>query len=422
MRHFGGLDKGALNPKIVQGLIHVLDEHNGIVRLFRTARDRCNAGEIPGFKIRLYNMGGVRGYELPTSDILGGIVFESGPRSRTDFDVIIEVRERPPQRTNKLHQSYMSLQFPLGDHEGIAVGSKFMLPNTFTRGPRYKNELQDVPQIDEYISAEIPDPVEDARGYKLVIELIMHGPYGAAKLGPDRILSKISNSEASTSAPGNRKQIDEIQNYVDGLFICIYEACWRIFDFPIHSREPAIQILSVYLENMQHVTFRERDRLDSIVNLPKKKRQALSNIALHLWLLDVGNGEIGEPNEEDDQDSSWVAIPPENSVSPDETGLSQLIDFIYDDATLKTPTAGALQEKAIVCPKNNMENIVNAKILLNIQGRSKTYLSSEEAIPTGRETSEEELLYHMKYLRTITFPGFPPHELELKVGSLIMLL
>ncbi|GKF37770.1 DNA helicase [Tanacetum coccineum] len=152
-----------------------------------------------------------------------------------------------------------------------------------------------------------------------------------------------------------------------------------------------------------------------------RKRNGRS-VALHLWVLDMGNGEIGEPDEEDDQDSSWVAIPPEYSVSADETGLSQLIDFIYDDATLKTPTAGALQEKAIVCPKNNMENIVNAKILLNIQGRSKTYLSSEKAIPTGRETSEEELLYPMKYLRTITFPGFPPHELELKVGSLIMLL
>ncbi|GKC97606.1 DNA helicase [Tanacetum coccineum] len=106
--------------------------------------------------------------------------------------------------------------------------------------------------------------------------------------------------------------------------------------------------------------------------------------AFAIWLLDVGNGEIGEPDEEDDQDSSWVAIPPEYSVSADETGLSQLIDFIYDDATLKTPTAGALQEKAIVCPKNNMANIVNAKILLNIQGRSKTYLSSDEAIPMGR--------------------------------------
>ncbi|GJV34364.1 hypothetical protein Tco_1394764 [Tanacetum coccineum] len=113
MRHFGRLDAPGLNPEIVEGLIHVLDEHNGLVRLFRTARDRCNAGEIPGFKIRLYNLGGVRGYELPTSNILGAIVFEDGPRSQTNFDIIIKFRGGPPKRTSKLHQSYMSLQFPL---------------------------------------------------------------------------------------------------------------------------------------------------------------------------------------------------------------------------------------------------------------------------------------------------------------------
>ncbi|GJS87902.1 DNA helicase [Tanacetum coccineum] len=539
---FGGLNEGGFNPEIVEGLIHVLDEHNGSVRLFRTARDRYNADERPGFKIRLYSMGGVRGYELPTSDIIGGIVFEDGPRSRTDFDVIIEFIGGPPQRINKLHQSYMSLQFPLffifgepgfypeltlkprhgkgkekkvtmnayykyqlhprvkefglifrggrlfqqyvvvvfcvielsrldfirkkqndlrsdylsglhdaisrGDCEGIDGGSKIMLPNTFTRGPRYmyshyldalaicrslgnpqffitftcnvkwpeikrymaqypeltppdradtvsyvlillytiefqkrglqhydtllwvdsKGEFQDVECIDGFISAEIPDPVEDPRGYKLVTELMMHGPCGSANLsvacteggicsknfpkkynpktffdsnghtqyrrrdtgisvmkgesrldkcnvvlynralclafeahinveycgwsmlikylfkyiskGPDRILTKISDSEVPASLPGNTKQIDEIQNYVDGRFICPYEACWRIFDFPIHYREPAVQILSVHLENMQQVTFRERDRLDVIVNLPNKKKTTLTK-----WFL-----------------------------------------------------------------------------------------------------------------------------------------
>ncbi|GKA25027.1 hypothetical protein Tco_0711060, partial [Tanacetum coccineum] len=66
-------DEDTLNPEIVEGLIHILDEHNGLVRFFRTACDRCSTCEIPGFKIRLYNNGGIRGYELPTSDILGGI-------------------------------------------------------------------------------------------------------------------------------------------------------------------------------------------------------------------------------------------------------------------------------------------------------------------------------------------------------------
>ncbi|GJX19898.1 DNA helicase [Tanacetum coccineum] len=379
---------------------------------------------------------GIRGYELSMDDLLGGIVFEDGPRSKTDFDVIIEFRGGPPQRINKLHQSYMSLQFPLlfvfgqpGFYLGLQLkpqdgrgGGKKVTMNAYYRyqlHPRVnefgliywpeikrymaqypeltpadkadvactvlytielqkrglphchtllwvdsKNEMQDAQQIDDYISVKIPDSVQDPRGYKLVTELMMHWPCGAAspsaacmqegsyskhipktyndraffdsnghthyrrrdtrvyvmkgesKLdnydvvpynralclafeahinvkycgwsmlkkyhfkyiskGPDRILSKISNSDESTTTTGNIPHIDEIQNYVDGRFICPYEACWRIFDFLIHSREPAIQILNVHLENIQRVNFCKSDRLDIIVNLPEKKKTTLT--------------------------------------------------------------------------------------------------------------------------------------------------
>nr|GEY57970.1 DNA helicase [Tanacetum cinerariifolium] len=188
MHHFGGLDESTLNPDIIKGLIHVLDEHNGLVRLFRTKHDRCNASDTPSFKIRLYNMGGVRGYELPTTDVLGALVFENGPRS------LLYTIEFQKSRWPHCHTL-------------LWVDSK--------------NTLKDAPQIDEYISAEIP--VQDPR--------------------------------VSTT-----KQIDEIQNYVDGRFICPYEAYWRIFDFPIHYREPTVQILNVHLEDMQRINFRERDR------------------------------------------------------------------------------------------------------------------------------------------------------------------
>ncbi|GKD38019.1 DNA helicase, partial [Tanacetum coccineum] len=90
--------------------------------------------------------------------------------------------------------------------------------------------------------------------------------------------------------------------------------------------------------------------------------------------------------------------------------------------TLKTPTVGTLQEKAIVCPKNDTTDAVNAKILSSIEGSSKIYLSNDEAIPIGRETSKIEMLYLKEYLNTMAFPGFLPHELELKVGSPIMLI
>ncbi|GJU48580.1 hypothetical protein Tco_1218135 [Tanacetum coccineum] len=51
--------------------------------------------EIPEFKIRLYNAEGARGYELPTSNTLGVIAFDSGPTSNTEFDVIIQHKDEP---------------------------------------------------------------------------------------------------------------------------------------------------------------------------------------------------------------------------------------------------------------------------------------------------------------------------------------
>ncbi|GJT34506.1 hypothetical protein Tco_0924925 [Tanacetum coccineum] len=113
MRYFGGVDNSHLDTQIVEGLIQFLDAHNELIQLFRTTRDKCRQMDIPEFKIRLYNAEGARGYELPTSNTLGAMVFENGITTNKEFDVIIQHKDGPPQRINKLHQSYMSLQFPL---------------------------------------------------------------------------------------------------------------------------------------------------------------------------------------------------------------------------------------------------------------------------------------------------------------------
>nr|GFA61722.1 DNA helicase [Tanacetum cinerariifolium] len=97
-------------------------------------------------------------------------------------------------------------------------------------------------------------------------------------------------------------------------------------------------------------------------------------------------------------------------------------DFIYNDATLKAPTASALREKAIVYPKNDTADAVNVKIVSTVKSAMKTYLSRDEAILVGRDSSEIKLFYPIEYLNTITFPCFPPYELQLKVGSPIILL
>ncbi|PWA59118.1 helitron helicase-like domain-containing protein [Artemisia annua] len=113
MEPFGGKDGSGLKPEIVQNLIQILDEHNELVRVFRTARERCNQPNVTEFKIQLYNVVGGRQYQLPTSGTLGAIVIEPDTNTLTDYDVIIEYKDKRPQRISKLHSSYMSLQFPL---------------------------------------------------------------------------------------------------------------------------------------------------------------------------------------------------------------------------------------------------------------------------------------------------------------------
>nr|GEZ47466.1 DNA helicase [Tanacetum cinerariifolium] len=88
MRHFGGLENSSLDPEIVHGLIYFLDAHNELVQLSRIARDKCREIDVPEFKI-------------------------SGLTGTTYFDVVIQHRDGPSQRVNKVHPSYMSSQFPL---------------------------------------------------------------------------------------------------------------------------------------------------------------------------------------------------------------------------------------------------------------------------------------------------------------------
>ncbi|PWA65074.1 DNA helicase PIF1, ATP-dependent [Artemisia annua] len=113
LSHFDPHERQILREDIVEGLIQFLDENNALVRLFRTARDKLLEADIPNFNIRLFGVVGANQYELPTADNIGAIVYEGGPETMTDYDVVIERHSREPESINKLHPQYMALQFPL---------------------------------------------------------------------------------------------------------------------------------------------------------------------------------------------------------------------------------------------------------------------------------------------------------------------
>ncbi|GJT61527.1 DNA helicase, partial [Tanacetum coccineum] len=137
------------------------------------------------------------------------------------------------------------------------------------------------------------------------------------------------------------------------------------------------------------------------------------------WLLDIGDGKIGEADETDPQDSSIVSIP---GIPDSDAAVSELINFIYDEEIFERPSAKELQKKVIVCPKNETADTINARVLSLLNHERRTYLSSDEATPHGNDGGETELLYPNEYLNSLTFAVLPPHRLELKVGAPIILL
>ncbi|PWA66004.1 hypothetical protein CTI12_AA333780 [Artemisia annua] len=161
-----------LRVDIVENLINVLDEHNELVQLFRTARNKMAEANIPQLKVRLFGVVGSRQHELPTGDSIGAIVFEGGPDVETNFDVVIEQHDRRLKRVNKLNASYMSLQFPLiflfgedGYHLGsvwLSSGSSDDPPKKMTMLKFYSYEYRQMEQSSSIV------PSSDSTGKEIV--------------------------------------------------------------------------------------------------------------------------------------------------------------------------------------------------------------------------------------------------------------
>lgn len=110
---------------------------------------------MPEFKIRLFGVVGSVQHELPTADSIGAIVIDGGPDCETEFDVVIEQHSGDPERINKLHPNYMSLQFPLlfvygeqGYHTGLMLSD---VPGSSSKQDKC------VPMNANYIDDLVPD-------------------------------------------------------------------------------------------------------------------------------------------------------------------------------------------------------------------------------------------------------------------------
>ncbi|CAJ0848859.1 20320_t:CDS:2 [Entrophospora sp. SA101] len=132
---------------------------------------------------------------------------------------------------------------------------------------------------------------------------------------------------------------------------------------------------------------------------------ALNNKKFAEYLLRIGNGTEPTIGNNLIQLPDKMIIHPQNGKDP----INLLIDTIYPNLTENSANITFLTtERAILTPLNNDVDVINERIMAKYPG---------EKLP-----EDDQNLYPIEYLNSITPQGLPPHELTLKTNVSIMLL
>ncbi|XP_057291716.1 ATP-dependent DNA helicase pif1-like isoform X1 [Hydractinia symbiolongicarpus] len=171
---------------------------------------------------------------------------------------------------------------------------------------------------------------------------------------------------------------------------------------PVIRRAGPAQIVEVCLKSSQLWP------LTRIFHLHTNMRAGEGEQVFAEFLLNLGGGHL--PQKPDDPNQGCIEIPHECVLQPNENIVtsifSELDDVEFSRCVILTPT----NEEALE---------INEQILNQIPGDTHTYYSIDSVVSDDQEEID---LYPMEFINSLTPSGMPPHQLNVKVGCVVMLL
>ena len=108
-----------------------------------------------------------------------------------------------------------------------------------------------------------------------------------------------------------------------------------------------------------------------------------------------------------------IQIPRELLVST----LESLIDKVFPGIQSGYEDRYFISRRAILTLKNENVDKLNELIMNNFPGEGRIYLSADTI-----DEKDNEHLYPIEFLNSITLSGMPPHSMTLQIGAPVMLL
>ncbi|GLT45046.1 hypothetical protein SLA2020_189100 [Shorea laevis] len=124
-----------------------------------------------------------------------------------------------------------------------------------------------------------------SKAIKYLFKYITKGPDRGTIVIEDNVFinkDKITENEVVKTAP-----VDEIKQYLDCRYVSGCEACWRIFHFDIHYRNPSVMRLFFHLKDEQKMILRDSQSLTEAI-----EQEGVKDIMFTKWMeMNVENEE-----------------------------------------------------------------------------------------------------------------------------------
>ncbi|XP_039688693.1 ATP-dependent DNA helicase PIF1-like [Medicago truncatula] len=136
------------------------------------------------------------------------------------------------------------------------------------------------------------------------------------------------------------------------------------------------------------------------------------------WVLAIGDGSIGEENDEHIE----VQILEDLLIHCSGDPIAPMIQCIYPSLLMNMHDISFFQDRAILTPKNVTVEDINEYVMSLIPGEEITYLSCDSPLANPSMVNRPDDVHTQEFLNTITASDLPNHKIKIKVGVPIMLL
>ncbi|KAM0868723.1 hypothetical protein ACQ4PT_041140 [Festuca glaucescens] len=221
--------------------------------------------------------------------------------------------------------------------------------------------------IDSFISAEIPDPVEDPLGtahsrFKIPIDLDANG---VCDIQRGTMLSSLI--EASSLIIWDEA-------------LMTHRKCFEALDRSLRD------VLSDHDPLLADEPFGGK-----VVVLGGDLRQILPRLAVQStdtdvqdeaaafarWVLSIGDGTVPAVARQGESDPTWITIPNEHLVRSDGDKITSIVESMYVDFLKRYSGPNYLKERAILTSTNEIAEDVNRHVLSMVPGEEREYLSCD---------------------------------------------